>query len=172
MADEEEGSEKPFEATPRKIEEARKRGEVPVSQDLITFSVYLGVLATAVFWGLKSVNEIGSALIIFLDSPEMLANSVFGVGGRHGYGSLFWSLLATVFLWFALPTAFALLTAFAQGALIFASTKLKPKLSRISPISNAKQKYGRDGLFNFLKSFLKLIAYSMVLGFVFQSHLD
>lgn len=172
MADEEEGSEKPFEATPRKIEEARKRGEVPISQDLITFSVYLGVLATAVFWGMRSVSEIGSALMPFLDSPEVFAESVFGIGGRHSYDGIFWSLLATVFLWFALPFGFALFTAFAQGALVFASTKLKPKLSRVSPISNAKQKYGRDGLFNFLKSFLKLIAYSGVLGFVFRSHLD
>jgi flagellar biosynthetic protein FlhB len=172
MADEEEGSEKPFEATPRKIEEARKRGEVPISQDLITFSVYLGVLTTAIFLGLHSVNQIGAGLIIFLDSPEVFTDAVFGVGGRHGYGRIFWSLFASVFLWFALPTAFALLTAFAQGALVFASTKLKPKLSRISPVSNAKQKYGRDGIFNFFKSFLKLVVYSVVLGVVFQSHLD
>lgn len=172
MADEEEGSEKPFEATPRKIEEARKRGEVPISQDLITFSVYVGVLATAVFWGLRSVNGIGSALMPFLDTPDIFVDSVFGVGGRHAFGGIFWSLLATTFLWFVLPTFFALVTAFGQGALLFAPTKLKPKLSRISPISNGKQKYGRDGLFNFLKSFLKLIAYSVVLGFVFRSHLD
>ena len=169
---EEENSEKPFEATPRKLEEARKRGEVPVSQDLITFSVYLGILVTAPLVGLWSVKHAGSALLPFFDTPEVLAEVVFNVGGRHGYGALYWAFVATAIIWFVLPFVFALLTAFAQGALVFAPTKLKPKLSRISPISNAKQKYGRDGLFNFFKSFSKLAVYCTVLGLVFQSRLD
>lgn len=170
--DEDEGSEKPYEASPRKLEEARKRGEVPISQDLITFSVYLGILITAPLVGLWSVERMGSALIPFFDMPEVLANAVFSTGGRHAYGALFWSFLATATIWFILPFCLAILTAFAQGALVFAPTKIKPKLSRISPLSNAKQKYGRDGLFNFFKSFSKLIVYSVVLWMVFHSRLD
>ena len=171
MAEEDESAEKPFEATPRKIEEARKRGEVPISQDLITFSVYLGVLTTAAFAGLWTAERSGSALMAFLDIPEVLAESVFGIGGRHAFGSIFWALFGTVFLWFSIPYFTALFTAFLQGALVFAPQKLAPKLSRISPISNAKQKYGRDGLFNFAKSFAKLIVYSAVLGLVFNSRI-
>jgi len=172
MADEEEGSEKPYEASPRKLEEARKRGEVPISQDLITFSVYLGILITAPLVGLWSVERAGSALLPFFDAPEVFADAVFTPGGRHAFGALFWSFIATATVWFILPFCLALLTAFAQGALVFAPTKIKPKLSRISPLSNAKQKYGPDGLFNFLKSFSKLIVYSCVLWLVFKSRLD
>ena len=58
---EEESAEKPYEATPRKLEEARKRGEVPISQDLITFSVYVGILVTAPLMGLWSIERAGSA---------------------------------------------------------------------------------------------------------------
>ncbi len=169
---EDEGSEKPYEASPRKLEEARKRGEVPISQDLITFSVYLGILITAPLLGLWSVERGGSALIPFFDSPEVLAEAVFTPGGRHAYGGLFWSFVATATVWFILPFCLALLTAFAQGALVFAPTKIKPKLSRISPLSNAKNKYGPDGLFNFFKSFSKLIVYSIVLWLVFNSRID
>lgn len=172
MAEEEDSGEKPYEATPRKLEEARKRGEVPVSQDLITFSVYLGVLLTALMAGFWFMTRSGSALMPFIDRPEMLAESVFGVGGRHSFGGIFFALFGSVFVWFALPFFLALLTAFAQGALVFAPTKLAPKLSRISPISNAKQKYGREGLFNFIKSFAKLMIYSLVAGFVFYGKLD
>ena len=172
MAEEDESSEKPFEATPRKIEEARKRGEVPVSQDLITFSVYLGVLVMAALAGLWAVERSGSAMMTFLTSPEILADSVFGGGNRHAYGGVFWALLGTVFVWLSLPFLLALLTAFVQGALVFAPSKLAPKLNRISPIKNAKQKYGPEGLFNFAKSFCKLVVYSVVLGLVFQSRID
>ena len=169
---EEESAEKPYEATPRKLEEARKRGEVPISQDLITFSVYVGILVTAPLMGLWSIERAGSALLPFFDTPEILARAVFDVGGRHAYGGLFWVFVGTAVVWFVLPFALALLTAFAQGALVFAPTKLKPKLSRLSPISNAKQKYGREGLFNFVKSFGKLGVYCAGLGLVFQSRLE
>ena len=172
MSGEEENDEKPFEATPRKLEEARKRGEVPISQDLITFGVYLGVLTAALLIGAWSVERAGSALLPFIDTPEELAKSVFGLGGRHSYGSLVGAFGMTAAIWLAFPYCFAMMTAFLQGALVFAPTKLQPKLSRISVVGNAKQKYGPDGLFNFVKSLSKLIVYSVVLGFVFNSRLN
>ena len=170
--DEDEGSEKPFEATPRKLEEARKRGEFPVSQDLVTLGVYLGILAVATMLAAWSLNEAGSSLRPFLASPELLADQVFNKSGRFAYGSFIWSFVIATAIWLVAPLIFALLSAFAQGALVFAPVKLKPKLSRISIISNAKQKYGADGLFNFFKSFAKLLVYSAVLVAVFNSRLN
>ena len=73
MADEEEASEKPHEATPRKLQEARKRGEVPVSQDLVTFGVYSGILIAMATLGAWSVDRAGASLVPFLDTPEALA---------------------------------------------------------------------------------------------------
>lgn len=170
--EEEDGAEKPFEATPRKLEEARKRGEVPISQDLITFGVYCGVLAAAVGMGVWSVERAGGALLPFFSAPEQLAASVFAKDGRYAYGALIWIYAGAIAIWLALPYTLALLSAFAQGALVFAPTKLQPKLNRISPISNAKQKYGPDGIFNFAKSFAKLCVYSVVLALLFRTRLD
>ena len=41
---------------------------------------------------------------------------------------------------------------------------MRPKLSRINPLQNAKNKYGLSGLFEFVKSFAKLLLYSLLLG--------
>ena len=172
MANEDDSAEKPFEATPRKLEEARKRGEVPVSQELVTFGVYIGVLLAASTLGLWSVERAGSALLPFLDMPEVFAEDVFSKGGRFNFGALILAFAATIAIWLAFPFVLALLSAFLQGALVFPASKLKPKLSRISPVSNAKQKYGPDGLFNFLKSFSKLAVYGTVLGLVFTARMD
>ena len=172
MADEEESAEKPFEATPRKLEEARKRGEVPISQDLVTFGVYTGILIVGVGLGAWSANLAGGALLPFFAAPEQLAETVLAQNGRYAFGHLMWTFAAALSLWLALPYVMALLSAFAQGALVFAPTKLKPKLSRISPIGNAKQKYGPDGIFNFVKSSSKLIVYSLVLAMLFGSWLE
>lgn len=166
-AEEEESSEKPYEATPRKLEEARKRGEIPVSQDLITASVYAGVLLAGAVVGIQSIQHGGTVLVRMIDAPDRMADVVFSSGGLNltlGWGA---AAIAAAMAWVLLPFATALAMAAAQRALVFAPTKLKPKLSRISPVSIAKQKYGREGLFNFAKSFFKLLVYSGVLGMVF-----
>lgn len=165
MADEDDSADKPFEATPRKLQEARKKGEVPLSQDLVTAFVFAGVLVAATVFGQESTERIGATLVTFLDQPQRLAEMAFG-GGEKFLGELLLDLLAPLIVWFAAPVAFAILSAVVQNALVFAPTKLAPKLSRISPISTAKQKFGRDGLFNFFKSFVKLSIFCLVLALV------
>ena len=56
--------------------------------------------------------------------------------------------------------------------LVFAPNKLAPKLSRISPLSNAKNKYGRSGLFEFAKSFVKLTVVSCILAVFLSARMD
>ncbi len=170
MADEDDSSEKPFDATPKKLDDARKRGEVPLSQDVLTASVYLGILGTGFAFGLSSISGAGSTLMQLLATPDALSEQVFSGGGTVFLGSLMAAFLSDAVVWFAIPFCFALLAAIAQQALVFAPTKLAPKLSRISPLSIAKQKFGRDGLFNFAKSFVKLCVFGIVLGMVLFSH--
>lgn len=165
MADDEDSADKPFEATPRKLEEARKKGEVPLSQDLVTSFVFIGILVSAALYGQESAEQIGASLVTFIDQPQRLADIAFG-GGTKFLGELIKELLPPLSVWFVAPVLFALLSAVVQNALVFAPTKLAPKLSKISPISSVKQKFGRDGLFNFLKSFVKLAIFCFVLGLV------
>lgn len=171
MAEEEDTGEKPFEATPRKMEEARRRGDFPVSQDLITSSTYLGVLAVFAFLGSYSIGTGGTALRTLFERPDDLARQVFGDGGRIALSGLVWSSVFAASVWLVFPMMAAILGAAAQQALHFAPEKLKPKASRLSPISNAKQKFGRDGLFTFAKSLVKLSIYSGVLALIAYSRL-
>jgi flagellar biosynthetic protein FlhB len=64
---------------------------------------------------------------------------------------------------FALPAVAVTIVLFATRGIVFAPSKVSPKLSKISVISNAKQKFGRNGLFQFLLSFVKLNIYSACL---------
>ncbi|MEM7516810.1 MAG: EscU/YscU/HrcU family type III secretion system export apparatus switch protein, partial [Planctomycetota bacterium] len=165
MADEEESSEKPFEATPRKLEQARKKGDVPISQDLLTASVFLAVILAGAVAGMSSIRDAGSHLMALLDRPHDLADVAFG-GGAPFLSTLISGLIAPLSVWFALPLLFIFAMALAQNALVFSPDRLKPKLNRISPLSIAKQKFGSDGLFTFVKSFAKLLTYCVVLAWV------
>ena len=108
----------------------------------------------------------------FIAQPDVLSEEFFKSGGRHTIFPFILTVIISGSVWLLLPVIAALMAAFIQGALVFAPTKLKPKLSRISPISNAKQKYGPDGIFNFLKSFTKLSIFTVVLLIVFWSRIE
>ncbi len=73
---------------------------------------------------------------------------------------------------FGIPALAVVLALLAQRSLVFAPTKLAPKVSRVSLIANAKNKFGRSGLFEFAKSFTKLLVYSVCLAFFIDARLD
>jgi flagellar biosynthetic protein FlhB len=77
-----------------------------------------------------------------------------------------------VALFAAIPAALIVLALIAQRALLFTPSKLQPKLSRISPLKNAMNKFGRSGLFEFAKSFVKLTVYSLCLAFFLRWNFD
>ncbi|MBD3665512.1 flagellar type III secretion system protein FlhB [Sulfitobacter aestuariivivens] len=164
MSAQEDDSEKSFEATPQKLLEARKKGEVAKSNDLLTAAAYSGLLVALLMAGAEMIRHLGTALMVLLDQPAALAPLFLAGGVSPTMGALLFQSAMAVLPVFAFPAAAVLLAVFAQRAMVFAPTKLAPKLSRISPIANAKNKFGRDGLFEFAKSFAKLLIYSVCLA--------
>jgi flagellar biosynthetic protein FlhB len=165
MADGDEEGDKTHEATPQKLEKAREKGELARSADLNTAGSYAGFVLAALAMGAGSVSEAGSLMMRFLDQPERLAGLIFSGGaGASALVGLAGGLVSTLTVWFLMPGAGALLAVVAQRSLVVAPAKLEPKLSRINPIENAKNKYGPGGLFEFAKSAVKLLAYCALLG--------
>ena len=75
-----------------------------------------------------------------------------------------WGVATAMLPLFLMPAVAVLATILAQRAFVLAPSKVQPKLSRISIIKNAQQKFGRGGLFEFAKSFSKLLIYSACLA--------
>ena len=170
MSGQDDDSDKSFEPTEQKLRKAREKGEVAKSTDLSVAAAYLGLIVAFYAAGSSSVEGTGTALMAFLDQPDRLAPLFFDGGSAAApVGGFASSVLRPILPWFLVPFALVLLSIVGQRALVFAPSKLEPKLSRVSIISNAKNKFGRSGLFEFLKSFLKLMLYSICLG-VYLSH--
>jgi len=167
---EEDASEKSHEASPKKLEDARKRGEVPNSNDLTTAASYGGLLLAAMAFGAGTISALGGTLQGVLERPGELADLAFG-GGSRLQAEFLLAIAAPLAPWFLVPAALALLSVIAQRSLVFAPEKLQPKMSRVSLLSNAKQKFGRSGLFEFAKSLLKLCIHSVVLGIYLSAQL-
>ncbi|WIY26757.1 flagellar type III secretion system protein FlhB [Parasedimentitalea psychrophila] len=165
MSDQDDDTDKSFDPTPEKLRKAREKGEVAKSTDLSVAAAYAGLVIAFYSMGGESVRSLGSALMAFLDQPERLAPLFFEGPAAAPTGGLMMAVTGAVLPWFFIPFILVLLSIIGQKALVFAPSKLAMKLSRISVISNAKNKFGRAGLFEFGKSFTKLVLYSVCLGF-------
>lgn len=165
MADDSDVEDKPFEPTQRKLEEARRKGDIAKSMEINVSMAYLGLfLAVALFSGWV-VQNIGEALFFFLDEPQSAVAATLGQGSSvmsfQFLGTVFWSTAPI----FVLPAVLVIVGLTIQGAWVFSGDKVAPKLSRISPIENIKNKYGANGIFEFFKSSVKLIIYCFLIGY-------
>lgn len=163
--------EKSHDATPQKLEKARKKGDFARSQDAQAAAGYIGFALAIFVAGAWCADQLGQTLMVFLARPAELA-AMATSATTDTIGMLSGQILSGIAPILLGPAVLILLMLIAQRGIVLAPDKLKPKLSRISPISNAKQKYGPQGLMEFVKSALKLTALSFVLSFVMWSEMD
>jgi len=165
-------TEKSHEPTPQKILDARKKGEVVRSADLVTAAGYFGFLLAGLAIGTSSINTASSAMMGLFGQSDRLANLVFEGNGTSALAGIMSGLGQSLIGWYLIPAGLALLCVFGQRSMVFAPSKLVPKLSRVNPIQNAKNKYGPSGIFEFFKSFLKLVVFSICLGLYLNHRLN
>lgn len=146
----------------RRLDDARKKGDIARAPDLVTAAAFLGLLITVLVAGPHIVAAIGNAGMTMLGKADRLASSV-SEGRGLPMGLIRGPVLALAPL-FLLPALAALAALMVQKALVLTPDKLQPKLSRISPISNAKQKFGREGLLGFGKSMAKMVCIGLILS--------
>lgn len=164
-------TDKSYEPTPQKLKKAREKGEVAKSTDLSVAASYFGLLIVLTAVGAGTVKAFGTALLVLIDQAPELSDLVFDGPPSSPVGGILAAVGRAASPWFLVPAVAVLLSILAQRAFVVAPSKLQPKLSRISLIQNAKNKFGRSGLFEFAKSFTKLTLYAVCLGFYLQYRL-
>ena len=162
MAGPDQDEDKQLDPTSKKLEDARKKGDIAKSQEVNTAVAYGGLMLAFAMTGSSvalGILQIGGSMI---GQPDLLLETPGDLAPR--LGDALGAITLAVLPLFAIPALAILGSLFAQRALVFAPNKLKPKLSRISLLENAKNKFGRTGLFEFAKSFTKLTVITIVLG--------
>ena len=168
---EDDAAEKEHDPSQKRLDDARARGEVARSADLATACGYGGLLLACVTLGAQSLQTVGNISTVLLDQSDRFAPLLMR-GGTAPFGGMISSLAGAVLPFFALPALAVLAYLLASKTLIFTPDKLAPKLSRISPIATAKQKFGRSGLFEFGKSFVKLVVIATLLTLFLVQNAD
>jgi len=172
MQEDQSPADKPHEATPQKLDEARKQGDIVRSADLNTAITYGGFLLAAALVAPWIAQQIGRISMVTWGQAETLSALMLGPGGASLAAGLLIPTGLGVFTAVAVPALLLILSLVAQRGILFTPSKLTPKLSRIDPVSNARQKYGAPGLFQFAKSAVKLLVVSVLLALYLAARAD
>lgn len=159
MSGEESGAEKSFDPTPQKLEEARRKGELARSTDLHTAAAYAGFLLFLAQFAPATAEAFGEIGATFFRDADALSARLLDGSPDVLWGSIMRAVLGTVALLFLLPALGVLLSLLGQRAIVVAPNRIAPQMSRVSILSNAKQKFGLSGWVEFLKSFVKMAIY-------------
>jgi flagellar biosynthesis protein FlhB len=155
------GSDKTEKATPKRREEARKKGQVAKSADLNGAVVLLAALLALSAFGpalLERVSDLTRRILHLIATPSVVE--------REGIGTVM-SEVGTATLLAVAPIAFACLVAGVVASVVQVGFKpsshaLKPDPKRLNPMSGAKQIFGPHALFELAKNIAKVVVVGAV----------
>ncbi|SMF68178.1 flagellar biosynthetic protein FlhB [Tistlia consotensis] len=155
MADDDtDDSQKTEEPTPKRLREAREKGEVTRSQEVNHWFMILALTGTIAMLAPIFLGQIGRALLPFIEQPDKIVLS--GDSGRLVLANLLWQVGKALALPLAASIVAAIAAAALQGGIVVSAESLKPKLEKLSPLSGAKRLFGQRALVEFGKGLLKI----------------
>jgi flagellar biosynthetic protein FlhB len=147
-------------ATPRKRQRAREKGQVPRSRELLSMAATGGIIVALLIGGgrlFKGITQVMEGLLRFQYGREPL--EVMKVAGKE----VFLLLMPYLTIGFSM----ALLSGFLQGGIVLKTIDMD--IERINPLSGLKRLFSLRGLFEFLKGFLKFLVGGVVLYLVIKN---
>ncbi len=157
------------EATPRRREEARKRGQVPKSRELTSVAVLLTGSIFIFFFGGFFITQI---IFLFKFSFSFFTRPIDFIDLLYLLKAIFPVLLKILLPLFLFLSLGVLLVYFVQtGGGLWATEVLTPKLERINPIEGFKRLFSLTSLFELIKSLLKLFIISGISYWILREEL-
>lgn len=161
MAESEDDSSKTEEPTAKKLEDARKKGEVVLSREVSHWFMILGATLFVLLIAGPTMRTLGEALVPLVTRPHDVP-----VGNMAELSAMLSTLLKAVIIALLLPFLAFLVAAVAGPLLqvgpLWAPENLMPKLERISILSGFGRLFSKRNVLEFLKGLLKLTIVAIV----------
>ncbi|MCC9624094.1 flagellar biosynthesis protein FlhB [Thalassospira sp. MA62] len=161
---EEDDSQKTEDPTAKKLEDARKKGQVPVSKEVGNFMLLFGGGLVITMMGPAIAEGVRDLAVEFIAHPNRYDVSI------ASFPDLFQDVILGM-LW-VLGIPFALLVFFAaaghivQNGIVVAIDRIEPKPDKLNPLSGLKNLFSMKSLVEFAKNVAKITLVGAVLGFV------
>lgn len=156
--------EKTEEATPFKLEEARRKGMVAKSQEISVVAGLIAVLLIATGIGNKISNDVLQLCHEMLLAASSAQHDMMPVLLLAGDWVI--RVLLTLSPLVMLILAVGIATSIMQTGPVFSTHPLKPDWNRLNPVSGFKKVFSKRSLFELLKSVVKLAFLGAILFWV------
>jgi len=165
MADQEQEQNRPEPATPFKLAEARKQGQVAKSLDFNAFVTVCALLAVILARGGSIASHVaGLSVSLFQASADARLEQP---GDAAWLAQVLLAALDLIAPFALIAVILAILANLLQTGPIFTFAPLKPKFERIHPVDGFKRVFSKRMLFEVLKTGLKLVLFGTILyGFL------
>ena len=169
MADEQDPEDKTEDPTPKKIDEAIKRGDVVKSQELSTFFVLSAATVFVAFLTPGVSRDLAKPLAAFFDHAGDI--SVDGRVLDDIYIHLGLVMAGVLGLPALLFLAAGIGGSAIQHRLLFTFEPLAPKLSKVSPLAGFKRIFSIEGAVNGLKGVVKIVVVGIAMAMALRPEL-
>lgn len=170
MAEGSDDSEKTEDPTQKRLKEAHDKGDVAKSQEVSTWFTLAGATIMIGLFAPSVAGSLGTLLKGYMEHAHEIPVDGFGL-------NILWrDSGTTVALVVGLPLMVLVVMAVAgnmvQHQPLFTAETIKPKLSKISPLSGFKRLFSSESLVNFAKGMLKITIVAGLMGAVLWPHRD
>ncbi|MGN6374323.1 MAG: flagellar biosynthesis protein FlhB [Sphingomonas sp.] len=162
----EDKDQKTHDPTGKRLEEARKKGDVASAPEMRQAALLGGILLATGSLGLQAMTRLGQALTSLWGNADSI---VVAPGGTQTLASALFSTMAAALLpVLACLVAAALVGGLAQGRPTLSWSRVAPKWSKLNPASGAKRLFAMHNLVEFAKTLAKMITVCVVATIVLR----
>ena len=169
MAEKNDGGDKTEKPTPKKLADAKKKGDVAKSKD-VTATATLFVWFIVFVFG---ASFAGARIVALFDHGFMLLSQpgAFDHQAKSLGMEALWVLIAITGVALIPAAATGVLTEFMQAGGVFTFEKLKPGLDKLKPVEGLKKMFSMDNVVEMLKTHAKAILIVVILWMVLKGSL-
>lgn len=170
MADDTDDSEKTEDPTQKRLKEAHDKGDVPKSQEVSTWFTLAGATLMIALFAPGAAASLGDLMKGYIEHAHQISVDGFALK------ALWRDTGQSVALIVGLPLIALLVMAVAGNLIqhqpLLTAETIKPKLSKVSPLSGFKRLFSADSLVNFAKGMFKISIVGALMVAVVWPHRD
>ncbi|MBT2298544.1 type III secretion system export apparatus subunit SctU [Pseudomonas fluorescens] len=155
-------SEKTEQPTQKKLNDARKKGQVGQSQDVPKLLIFAALLELILGLAESGIDRLKALITL----PLTQLGRPFGAGVGEVLTKAGWDLLLFMLPVLGIAVVMRLAGGWVQFGPLFATEALKPNFERLNPINQFKQMFSSRNVFNLLNSLCKAVLIGAVLYWV------
>ncbi|MCG8651016.1 MAG: type III secretion system export apparatus subunit SctU [Pirellulales bacterium] len=157
--------EKTEQPTPKKLRDARKKGQVAHSKDVSSTALIVGIFAVLFIGGAWTFENLQETVVVATENINEPFNEALLRVGKFTFHTAVIILLPILLV----VLVFGVGVNMIQVGPLLAMESVKPNLNKLNPISKLKQIFSIKNAFEFIKSLLKIIFLGVLIFLVIRN---